>query len=245
MKICRAIPPIFCFLALCCFVPVRAHAQAATPALGIVTKASAAHIGNAAAADGATVYSGDYLSTEDNGALQVRVGSLSLELQGNSAAHIYRAPYGAVVELNRGTALYTTPGGHENLVIVASDVRVTPVLSMADFGRVSIDDPCKVTVSSERGQVDVHVGSESKLVEQGKAFRVAAEDSISYRDYLSPDDNDYHNHHEHKPCAAYETVKGHAPIAPGQSRFLYVAVGTVALIGALTIPKAFESPNRP
>jgi hypothetical protein len=213
--------------------------------LGIVTKASAAHIGNAAAADGATVYSGDYLSTEDNGALQVRVGSLSLELQGNSAAHIYRAPYGAVVELNRGKAVYATPGGHENLVIVASDVRVTPVLSLADFGRVSIDDPCKVTVSSERGQVDVHVGSESKLVEQGKAFRVAAEDSISYRDYLSPDDNDYHNHHEHKPCAAYETVKGHAPIAPGQSRFLYVAVGTVALIGALTIPKAFESPNRP
>jgi len=245
MKIHRAISLGFCFLALCCSVPARAHAQGATPALGIVVKSSVAHIGNAAAADGATVYSGDYLSTDDNGAMQVRVGSLSLELQSNSAAHIYRAPYGAVVELNRGTAIYTTPGGHENLVIVASDVRVTPVLSMADFGRVSIDDPCRVTVSSERGQVDVRVGSESKLVEQGKAYRVAAEDSISYRDYLSPDDNDYHSHHEHKPCAAYETVKGHAPIAPGQSRFLYVAIGAVALIGALTIPEAFESPNRP
>ena len=245
MKIHRAIPLAFSFLALCCFVPARAHAQAATPALGVVTKATAAHIGNAAAAEGATVYSGDYLSTGDGGALQVHVGSLSLELQNNSSAHIYRAPYGAIVELNSGSALYTTPGGHENLVIVASDVRVTPVLALADFGRVSIDDPCKVTVSSERGQTDVHVGSESKLLEQGKAYRVAAENSLSYRDYLSPDDNDYHNHHEHKPCAAYETMKGHPPIAPGQSRFLYVAIGTVALVGALTIPKAFESPNRP
>jgi hypothetical protein len=245
MRIHRLISIVLTLLAVFCFFAGRANAQSATPALGVVTKATAAHIGNAAAGEGATVYSGDYLSTDDNGVLQVRVGSLSLELQSNSSAHIYRAPYGAVVELNRGSALYTTPGGHENLVIVASDVRVTPVLAIADFGRVSIDDPCKVTVSSERGQADVHVGSESKLLEQGKAYRVAAENSLSYRDYLSPDDDDYHRHHEHKPCAAYDTMKGHPPIAGGQSRFLYVAIGAVALVGALTIPKAFESPNRP
>jgi len=58
--------------------------------------------------------------------LLVRVGPLSLELQGSSAVHIYRAPYGAIVELNRGTVVYTTPGTQENIVIVASDVRVTP-----------------------------------------------------------------------------------------------------------------------
>jgi hypothetical protein len=245
MKIVRAISFAFCFLGLCCFVPARAHAQAANPALGIVVKSSAAHIGNAATSDGATIYSGDFLSTDDNGAIQVRVGTLSLELQSNSAAHIYRAPYGAIVELNRGSAIYNTPGGHENIVIVASDVRATPVLSLSDFGRVTIDDPCRVTVYSQRGQVDVQAGSESKLVEQGKAYRVAAESSISYRDYLSPDADDYHNHHEHKPCAPVQTVKGHPPIAPGQSRFLYVAIGAVAIVGAITIPEAFESPNRP
>src|ERR1700674_4545502 len=67
MKIHRAIPLAFSFLALCDFVPARAYAQTATPALGVVTKATAAHIGNAAAGEGATIYSGDYLSTEDNG----------------------------------------------------------------------------------------------------------------------------------------------------------------------------------
>jgi hypothetical protein len=245
MKIVRALSSAFCFLGLCCFVPAHVHAQAANPALGVVVKSSAAHIGNAAASDGATVYSGDSLSTDDNGAIQVRVGTLSFELQSNSAAHIYRAPYGAIVELDRGSAIYNTPGGHENLVIVASDVRVTPVLSLSDFGSVTIDDPCKVTVNSQRGQVDVHVGSESKLVEQGKAYRVLAENEISYRDYLSPDDNDYHNHHDHKPCAAMQMAKGHPPIAAGQSRFLYVAAGTVALLTAWGIKEAFESPNRP
>jgi hypothetical protein len=244
MKIVRAISFAIGFLSLC-VVPTGVHAQAANPALGIVVKSAAAHIGNAVASDGASVYSGDFLSTEDNGAIQVRVGALSLELQNNSAAHIYRAPYGAIVELDKGSAIYNTPGGQENLVIVASDVRVTPVLSLSDFGRVSIDDPCKVTVYSQRGQVDVHVGSESKLVEQGKAYRVVAENEISYRDYLSPDDNDYHRHHDHKPCAAMQTVKGHAPVAAGQSRFLYVAAGTVALLTAWGIKEAFESPNRP
>lgn len=245
MKIVRASSFVFCFLGLCCLVHGGPHPQAANPALGVVVKSSGAHIGNAATSDGATVYSGDFLSTDDNGAIQVRVGTLSLELQSNSAAHIYRTPYGAIVELNRGSAIYNTPGGRENLVIVSSDVRATPVLSLSDFGRVTIDDPCKVTVYSQRGQVDVQVGSESKLVEQGKAYRVMAENEISYRDYLSPDDNDYHSHHDHKPCAAMQMVKGHTPIAAGQSRFLYVAAGTVALLTAWGIKEAYESPNRP
>src|SRR5208283_2904845 len=142
--------------------------------------------------------------------------------------------------------VYTTPGGGQNVVIVASDVRITPVLSLGDVGRVSIDDPCNVTVQSQHGQADVHVGSESHIVEQGKAYRVRAENSISYRKYLSPEENDYHDFHEHKPCAAdYQTIKGHSPIAPGQSRFLYVAIGTTVVLTTIPIVKAFESPNRP
>jgi hypothetical protein len=104
-----------------------------------------------------------------------------LDLQSSSAVHIYRAPYGAIVELNRGSVVYTTPGGQQNLVIVASDVRVTPVLSEADFGRVTMDDPCNVTVYSQRGETNVQVGSENRTVEQGKAYRVRAENEISYR----------------------------------------------------------------
>ena len=226
---------------------LTASAQTANAPLGVVVSPVSAYIGNSDASEGATVYSGDYLSTRDGGSLLVRIGTLSVQLQGSSSAHIYRAPYGAVLELNSGTVVYSTPGNPaQNVVIVASDVRVTPVADRPDYGRVSIDDPCNVTVQAERGQANVRVGSESRLVEEGKAYRVRAENSISYSKYLSPEDADYHKYHQHKPCAAaYQTAKGHPPIAGGTSRFLYLAIGATAAATAIPIAKALESPNRP
>jgi len=225
--------------------PARSQTPTANPPLGLVTKAVKAHIGNAALTEGSTIYTGDYVTTEDGGDAGIRIGTASLELQAGSAAHIYTAPYGAVVELDHGSALYTTPGNHTNIVIVASDVRATPELSLADFGRVSLDDPCNVTVSSQRGQVHVQAGSESHLIEEGKTYKVRAENQISYRKYISPDANDYHDYHEHKPCAPFEMVKGHTPIFPGQSRFLLVTAAAVGTITGITVWKALESPDRP
>jgi hypothetical protein len=225
--------------------PLFARSQAQAPALGMIVKAVDASIGNAAASDGASIYSGDELSTSDKGSLLLRVGPLSLELEASSGVHIYRAPYGAVAELNHGSVVYTTPGGSQNIVIVASDVRVTPEITLPDLGRVSMDNPCEISVYSQRGKADVLVGKESRVVQEGKAYRVRAENRISYQKYLSPDDSDYHKYHEHEPCAAPETAQGHAPIAAGQSRFLLVSA---ALIGAgvgVGVWKAMESPDKP
>jgi len=245
MKIARLLNVIALIVFACFASPLFAQTSEQAPALGLVAKSVGGHIGNAAATEGSSIYSGDYISTEDNGSLLIRVGALSLELDGSSSAHIYRAPYGAIVELNRGTAIYSTPGDHQNLVIVASDVRVTPDLATPDLGRVTIDDPCRVTVFSQRGQANVRVGSESRVVEQGKAYRVRAENEVSYRDYLSPDESDYHKHHEHRPCAPLEMAKNRGPIAAGQSRFLYVASGVVGTATGIAIWRAVESPNRP
>lgn len=245
VKIARAAAVLAMLVLALAAAPLFAQQAPQSPTLGMIVKSSGGQIGNASVAEGASVYSGDYLSTADNGSLLVRIGSLSLELQGSTAAHIYAAPYGAVVELDRGTVLYSTPGGQQNLVIVASDVRVTPVLSTPDFGRVTIDDPCNVTVFSQRGQANVQVGSENRLVEQGKAYRVRAENEISYRKYLSPDADDYHTYHEHTPCAPAEMARGHMPIAPGQSRFLLVTATAVGVGTGIAVYKALESPSRP
>jgi len=220
--------------------------QAPSAPLGIVGNANVAKIGNSTASEGATVYSGDFLSTDNGGVLLVRIGAMSLELQSDSSAHIYRAPYGAVVELNSGTVVYSTPGGSQNIVIVASDVRVTPTTHRPDFGSVTIEDRCNVKVQSQRGEANVKVGSESKVIEEGKAYKVRAENSISYRKYLSPDESDYHNYHEHTPCAAaYENAKGKPPVAPGHSAFMYVVGGATVIITTIAVSEAFESPHRP
>jgi len=229
-----------------CTLPFSARAQSQNPALGVVVQASGGNIGNAGVTEGASVFTGDSLTTNENGTLTVRIGGLSLQLEGSSAAHVYTAPYGAVVELDRGAVRYTTPGTQQNLVIVASDVRVTPAIGMPDFGRVSIDDPCNLTVYSQRGTATAQVGSESHLVEEGKAYRVRALDEVDYRQYVSPDVSDYHNHHQHHECPALiNMAKGKPPIAAGQSRFLLV---TAALAGGATVfgvLKAYESPDRP
>jgi hypothetical protein len=222
-----------------------AQIAAQTAALGLVANSAGGKIGDATAAEGSSIYSGDYLSTPDDGSLLVRIGALSLELHGSTGVHIYRAPYGAVVELNRGTVVYTTPGNGQNLVIVASDVRVTPIATSSDLGRVTQDDPCNVTVYSERGQVNVQVGSENKLVDPNKAYRVRAENEISYRKYLSPDADDYHKYHEHTPCAPVQMAHGHPPIAPGQSRFLLVTAALLGTGAGIGVWKALESPDRP
>ena len=225
--------------------PLSAQNHQQTPALGIVAQAKDASVDNVATLDGASIFSADYLSTDDNGVLLVRVGPLSLQLEPSSAVHIYRAPYGAVVELNRGSVVYTTPGGNENLVIVAADIRVTPDTSLPDAGRVSLDNPCEVTVYSQRGQANVQSGKESHLIEESKAYHVRAENHVSYREYLSPDDADYHRHHQHEPCAALEMVHGQAPLAPLHSHFALAAATAIGVGAGIGAYKVFESPSRP
>ena len=224
-----------------------AQTPSTAPALGLIANTINGNVGDAAAIEGSTVYSGDYLSTREGGSMLVRFGSLSLELQPSSGAHIYRAPYGVIVELNHGTAVYATPGSQQNLVIVASDVRVTPVLSLADMGRVSLEDPCHVSVYSQRGQVDVQTGPESRVVEEGKAYKVTAMNEVSYREYVSPDVNDYHSYHGHKACAApLQMVHStHGPIAAGQGHFLLVSGAAVGVLTGIGIYKALASPDRP
>lgn len=243
LKVARALP-VFVALVLAAS-GLLAQSAPQNPALGLIAQASQAKIGNAEASEGASVYSGDFLSTGNDGSLLVRIGALSFQLQPNSSLHIYRAPYGAVAELNGGTVIYTTSAGPQNLVIVASDVRVTPNIAYSDFGRVSMDDPCDITVYSQRGDANVKVGSENRTVEEGKAYRVRAENSLEYTKYLSPDADDYHKYHVHRPCAPLDLTHGHPPVAPGNSHFLLATAVLLGVGGGIAVWKAWESPDAP
>jgi FecR-like protein len=214
--------------------------------VGMITKTQSARIGSSDAPDGTTIYSGDYLSTAADGLLQVRVGNLTLELKGSSAAHIFRATYGVVIALNHGSVAYNKPSGQPNVVIVASDVRITPVVNTAATGSVSMEDRCNLLIQSQHGEVYVQVGSESQMVEQGKSFRVRPMSWVSDRIPVSPDADNYHESHSHQPCEGpKQALKGQHPRAPGQSRFLYVASAGVVIVTIIPVLEALESPNRP
>jgi hypothetical protein len=214
--------------------------------LGMVTKSVSARIGSSPSSDGATIYSGDYLSTDLDGSMQVRVGNLAIDLKGGSTAHIFRASYGVIVVLSRGTLGYNKPSGQPNVVIVASDVRITPVVSVASSGSVSVNDPCNLLIQSQHGQLYVQVGSQSQIVEQGKAFRVRPIASVSEQSSVSPDADNYHASHSHQACEGPTlTMKGARPKPPSYSPFTAVAAGGTILITIIAISETLESPNRP
>lgn len=246
MRIVRS-PLLILLLSVALASPLLAQAPAQTPgvALGIVVTADRASLGSTAVSAGESVYSGDFLSTGENGSLQLRIGQLSLQLEASSSMHVYTAPYGAVVELNGGSVIYTTPGGKQNAVIVANDVRVTPDVTQPDLGRVTIENPCEVTVYSQRGQAIAQSGKESHLIEQGAAYHVRAENKISYRQYLSPDDNDYHRYHDHEPCAPAYLTHSHLPVAAAGSHFVMASAVIIGAGVGIGVYKSLESPDKP
>jgi len=241
----RPSQPVQALLSLVSEAGAATSLEPANPPLGMVAKSASARVGNNAANDGETVFSGDLVSTQDEGSLLVRIGSLSLQLEGNSSAYVFRTPYGGIVELLKGSAIYERPDGPQNIVLVASDVRVTPGLSSPGMGQVRIDDPCKISVTIQRGEASVRVGTETKEITAGKSYRVSAEYAVTAQEARSPEADDYHSSHYHRPCAGSQTARGHAPVAAGQSKFIYVATGTAIVLTVIPVLEAFESPKRP
>ncbi len=83
-----------------------------TASLGIVLTADRARVGDASASVGATVYSGDRLSTEQQGSVQVRAGAARLLLLSASSAMVNDNEGTPSARLLTGTATFSTGNAH-------------------------------------------------------------------------------------------------------------------------------------
>src|SRR5215472_6031573 len=86
-------------------LPLRATPS---PALGTVVFVNRAHVGNANASVGATVFSGDRLSTDEVGSVQIRAGAARLLLASASAAALSQDEGSPAATLTAGTATFST-----------------------------------------------------------------------------------------------------------------------------------------
>jgi hypothetical protein len=232
------------------------HAQQTPPVTaGIVTLANNATSGNVSITEGATVYSGDLLKTGDNGRLQVQVGTIQFVVSGNSSARIFHAGNRTLVEVERGMLAYSVRGNNEDLILYAQDVKIVPRTSASAAGQVDVTTRCSLTVTSTRSPIDVTSGKETRTIEESKSFRVVSEVGVDYNDKWQPvltdypeypRDADYHHSHGHVACpAAYAAQPHHAPIAPATGHFVELAGGAVAVLTAIGVHAAYESPDRP
>lgn len=195
--------------------------------LGVVLEAERAQVGSAEAAVGASVFSGDALTTLAGGRLRVRVGTAQFYLPPDGTATLTPLGNGASARLDGGTVIFST-GGAEEVDVRVSDVRVRPSTAQATYAQVTLVSPCEVVVTSQRGTLEVTAGAEAHIVQEATSYRVVL-------------DRDPQN----RPCAASPAQRGSKPPAAGRSRILPIALVAISAGTGIVIWRALVSPDRP
>jgi hypothetical protein len=189
-----------------------------TTALGVVTQSTGGHLSTAAASAGATVYDGDRLSTDALGALSLRAGTLQLALSENTVVVMNHDESGLTPTLESGSVVFRVEGGGVRLS--AEDISVRPQLSEPTSGQMTLEK-CAVVVTSRLQPLEVTAGTETKIVEEGKSYRVLLGG----------------------PCSAHSN---RPPQAGGKtSRFLLLTLIGAGAAAFIPLRQAFQSPDRP
>lgn len=188
-----------------------------TASLGVITQSSGGHLNSGVASAGTTIFESDRLSTEPGGSLTLSYGSVQLTLAEDSAVLINRDGSTLTAMLQRGTVAFKVEGSSA-LRINAVDVRVRPQSNLPTAGQVTLED-CDEVVTSRLQSLEVTAAKETKIIEEGKSYRVLLQGAC--------------NNHPKRP-----------PVIESQGRFLAVpiVIGVITIIGGR---KALESPDRP
>jgi len=224
------------------------------PSAGVVILANHGQLGGVNVSSGASVFSGDLLQTDEEGQIQIQAGRTKLVLQPSSALRLFRVGGHAVVELERGTMNYSTPGTGEELVIFGLDVRLVPTHGTATAGQVTVVSRCEVRATSQTGTLEVTSGKETKTIEETKSYSVTSDFGVEYHDSWKPIPDEYpdfdpksryHRSHSHGPCglAADQPSKPPTPALGGHFKLAAAIVGGGVI--CLALCRDFESPDRP
>jgi hypothetical protein len=201
--------------------------------LGTVIAADRAHVGQANADVGTTVYGGDRISTEMQGSVQLRAGSARLLLLGSSVAVVDDSEGAPAAKLLLGTATFSTGNAHA-FTLFASKAAIRPQTDAPTIGQVTYLNDKELVVTSRRGGLTVTVENEMQIIPEGTSYRVL----------LDPASEEAQGPAGTGGQGPYGGNRG-GPLKAGRSRFLIVATALVAAGTGIAIYKALESPDRP
>lgn len=198
--------------------------------LGTVVYADRAHVGAAVASVGTTVFTGDRLSTDQYGGLQVRAGAARLLLSSYSSATFSQEGASPAATLAFGSATFSTANSNAFALHVATAV-IRPKTSQPTIGQVTVLSPKELIVKSTRGSLTIAVEDDVREIPEGAAYRVV----------LDPNPADPQG----PQGAGGSKGMGGPPIKAAKSRFMWYAIGTVALVTWWAVHEVYESPDRP
>jgi len=203
-------------------------------ALGTVITADRAHVGEAKAEVGTTVYGGDCLSTEPQGSVQILAGKARLLLLSASSAEISDTEGTQTAKLLNGAATFSTGNAHA-FTLFASGAAIHAQTDAPTIGQVSYLGPKELLVSATRGSLVVTVDDDTQIVAEGTSYRVELdqpEDMAQGPEGVGSG----------RPRGSWN---GRTPRWAGRDRFIYVVSGLTAVATYLAISEALESPPRP
>jgi len=153
-----------------CLCPSCCGAGSKTP-LGILTQAYDAHLNEAAAFPGLSVFEGEDISTEAEGRLGVRVGRTTVVLAGSSGATLHGIDSGAHVDLTAGTISFSSP---ENGIVEihAEEAFLRPEKNQLTQAEVTILAPGVLQIRARRGDLAFRYREEFQVLPKGATYRI-------------------------------------------------------------------------
>jgi len=202
---------------------------APSSSLGTVVYAYRAHVCAAQTSVGATVFSGDRLSTDQSGSVQVRAGAARLLLSSASIATLSQEDTIPAATLTLGSATFSTANSNAFALHVASAV-IRPNTNQPTIGQVTVLNPKELIVKSTRGSLSIAVEDDVREIPEGAAYRIV----------LDPNAADAQG-----PRGAGTKGYGGSPMKAAKSRFIWFAVAATAVVTVFGFTEVFESPARP
>jgi len=202
---------------------------AAPSSLGTVVYADHAHVGAAHASVGATVFSGDRLSTEQAGSVQVRTGTARLLLSSASSATFSLENASPAATLTIGSATFSTANSKAFALHVASAV-IRPNTNQPTIGQVTVLNAKELFVKSTRGSLSIAVEDDVREIPEGAAYRIVLDPNAA---------------NPQGPRGAGTKGYGGSPIKAAQTRFIWYAVAITAVVTYFAVTESLESPDRP
>lgn len=138
--------------------------------LGMVVTAVNARLDNAKAAIGADVYSGDSLSTDQDGSLRLKIGPSQVYLLSSTSATLQ--PLGSKVraKVERGSLGFSTAAPDQFEVGTPLGV-IRGANGQRVFGQVAVLDASSMRISAYEGTLVVEASNgETKTIEQGQTY---------------------------------------------------------------------------
>jgi hypothetical protein len=196
--------------------------------LGTVTHAERAHIGQAAASVGTTIYDGDRLSTDIGGALRINGAAITLQVAARSSVTLRRAPTpeaNVQAELGSGTITFSS-GQAGNIAVLADDASIRPASHVSTMAQIWVISQKELLVYALRGSLNFSYHGDSKMIPEGTKFRVLLDPSEREVDAASESNGD-----RRKPFKL--------------PKFVLIAIGITAGLAVPIVIRALESPDRP